>query len=107
MSPLSAKVQDKFNHMLTLSYNTFLLISQVFMITKDPNPRLEGPILPSPFDPEDYLVMLVYKNGSLAREVVLLTNTYITVFIVDSTLPYHNFSLLYLSQIIRNTQPFC
>lgn len=38
------------------------------MITKDLNPRLEGPVLPSPVDPEDYMVMLVYKNGSLARE---------------------------------------
>ncbi|KAI9106710.1 hypothetical protein K1719_022238 [Acacia pycnantha] len=42
----------------------------VFMIAKDPNPRLEGPILPSPVDPEDYMVMLVYKNGSLAREEI-------------------------------------
>ncbi|XP_028777811.1 xylulose kinase 2-like [Neltuma alba] len=40
----------------------------VFMITKDPNPRLEGPVLPSPVDSEGYMIMLVYKNGSLTRE---------------------------------------
>lgn len=38
------------------------------MITKDPNPGLEGHVFPSPVDAEAYMVMLVYKNGSLTRE---------------------------------------
>lgn len=38
------------------------------MITKDPNPGLEGHVFPSPVDAEGYMVMLVYKNGSLTRE---------------------------------------
>ncbi|KAF7830080.1 xylulose kinase 2 [Senna tora] len=42
----------------------------VFMITKDPNPGLEGHVFPSPVDSEGYMVMLVYKNGSLTREDV-------------------------------------
>ncbi|KAL5074027.1 hypothetical protein RYX36_013011 [Vicia faba] len=42
----------------------------VFMITKDPNPGLEGHVFPSPVDAEGYMVMLVYKNGSLTREDV-------------------------------------
>ncbi|XP_058785277.1 xylulose kinase 2 [Vicia villosa] len=42
----------------------------VFMITKDPNPGLEGHVFPSPVDGEGYMVMLVYKNGSLTREDV-------------------------------------
>jgi hypothetical protein len=44
------------------------------MITKDPNPGLEGHVFPSPVDAEGYMVMLCYKNGSLTREgsVILL-----------------------------------
>lgn len=42
----------------------------VFMITKDPNPGLEGHVFPNPVDAEGYMVMLVYKNGSLTREDV-------------------------------------
>ncbi|WJX42081.1 Xylulose kinase 2 [Trifolium repens] len=42
----------------------------VFMITKDPNPGLEGHVFPSPVDAEGYMVMLCYKNGSLTREDV-------------------------------------
>lgn len=42
----------------------------VFMITKDSNPGLEGHVFPSPVDAEGYMVMLVYKNGSLTREDV-------------------------------------
>lgn len=38
------------------------------MITRDPNPGLEGHVFPSPVDAEGYMVMLVYKNGSLTRE---------------------------------------
>ncbi|KAK7842033.1 xylulose kinase 2 [Quercus suber] len=40
----------------------------VFGITKEPQPRLEGHVFPNPVDPENYMVMLVYKNGSLTRE---------------------------------------
>lgn len=42
----------------------------VFGITKDPQPRLEGHVFPNPVDPESYMVMLCYKNGSLTREDV-------------------------------------
>nr|AFK38859.1 unknown [Lotus japonicus] len=42
----------------------------VFMITKDTNPGLEGHVFPNPVDAEGYMVMLVYKNGSLTREDV-------------------------------------
>ncbi|MED6207661.1 Xylulose kinase 2 [Stylosanthes scabra] len=42
----------------------------VFMITKDPNPGLEGHVFPNPVDAHGYMVMLVYKNGSLTREDV-------------------------------------
>ncbi|XP_038715532.1 xylulose kinase 2-like isoform X2 [Tripterygium wilfordii] len=40
----------------------------VFGITVDPHPRLEGHVFPNPVDPNNYMVMLVYKNGSLTRE---------------------------------------
>ncbi|KAK9270997.1 hypothetical protein L1049_026585 [Liquidambar formosana] len=42
----------------------------VFGITSDPQPRLEGHVFPNPVDTEGYMVMLVYKNGSLTREDV-------------------------------------
>ncbi|TYI28266.1 hypothetical protein ES332_A05G232500v1 [Gossypium tomentosum] len=42
----------------------------VFGITKDPQPGLEGHVFPNPVDIEGYMVMLVYKNGSLTREDV-------------------------------------
>eukprot|EP00268_Persea_americana_P003752 TRINITY_DN11144_c0_g1_i10.p1 TRINITY_DN11144_c0_g1~~TRINITY_DN11144_c0_g1_i10.p1 ORF type:complete len:562 (-),score=116.97 TRINITY_DN11144_c0_g1_i10:167-1852(-) len=42
----------------------------VFGITREPQPRLEGHVLPNPVDPNCYMVMLVYKNGSLTREDV-------------------------------------
>ncbi|QCE16013.1 xylulose kinase 2 [Vigna unguiculata] len=42
----------------------------VFMITENPNPGLEGHVFPNPVDAEGYMVMLVYKNGSLTREDV-------------------------------------
>ncbi|XP_059453586.1 xylulose kinase 2 [Corylus avellana] len=42
----------------------------VFGITREPQPRLEGHVFPNPVDPENYMVMLVYKNGSLTREDV-------------------------------------
>uniref|UniRef100_A0A7N1A6E3 Xylulose kinase n=1 Tax=Kalanchoe fedtschenkoi TaxID=63787 RepID=A0A7N1A6E3_KALFE len=42
----------------------------VFGITKELKPRLEGHVFPNPVDTESYMVMLVYKNGSLTREDV-------------------------------------
>ncbi|ERM98718.1 xylulose kinase [Amborella trichopoda] len=41
-----------------------------FGITKELRPGLEGHVLPNPVDPGCYMVMLVYKNGSLTREDV-------------------------------------
>jgi len=38
------------------------------MITENPNPGLEGHVFPNPVDAKGYMVMLVYKNGSLTRE---------------------------------------
>lgn len=48
--------------------STMFEIAQVFGITREPQPRLEGHVLPNPVDPKCYMVMLVYKNGSLTRE---------------------------------------
>ncbi|KAJ7550136.1 hypothetical protein O6H91_07G085200 [Diphasiastrum complanatum] len=42
----------------------------VFGITTNPLPGLEGHIFPNCVDPHSYMVMLVYKNGSLTREEV-------------------------------------
>ncbi|KAH9290635.1 hypothetical protein KI387_034752, partial [Taxus chinensis] len=42
----------------------------VFGITTEPHPGLEGHVLPNPVDPNNYMVMLVYKNGSLTREEI-------------------------------------
>lgn len=42
----------------------------VFGITDDPKPSLEGHVFPNPVDNNCYMVMLVYKNGSLTREDV-------------------------------------
>ncbi|PIA40919.1 hypothetical protein AQUCO_02300002v1 [Aquilegia coerulea] len=42
----------------------------VFGIASEPQPRLEGHVLPNPVDTTSYMVMLVYKNGSLTREDV-------------------------------------
>lgn len=42
----------------------------VFGITTDPKPSLEGHVFPNPVDTKGYMVMLVYKNGSLTREDV-------------------------------------
>lgn len=64
------------------------------MITEDPNPTLEGHVFPNPVDAEGYMVMLVYKNGSLTREgtVVVVCNYNIhpteTVFIISHFEPY-------------------
>ncbi|XP_011017022.1 PREDICTED: xylulose kinase [Populus euphratica] len=40
----------------------------VFGIASDPRPGLEEHISPGPVDAEGYLVLLVYKNGSLNQE---------------------------------------
>lgn len=40
----------------------------VFGLTKTPHPGLEGHVFPNPVDPESYMAMLCYKNGSLTRE---------------------------------------
>ncbi|XP_076902259.1 xylulose kinase 2-like [Bidens hawaiensis] len=40
----------------------------VFGITIEHKASLEGHVLPNPVDPESYMVMLCYKNGSLTRE---------------------------------------
>ncbi|XP_031481897.1 xylulose kinase 2 [Nymphaea colorata] len=60
---------------LTLSCPGELAISlgtsdTVFGITNDPLPRLEGHVLANPVDPNCYMIMLCYKNGSLTREDV-------------------------------------
>lgn len=60
---------------LTLSTPGDLAISlgtsdTVFGIATDPQPRLEGHVLPNPVDTEGYMIMLCYKNGSLTREDV-------------------------------------
>ncbi|KAG0629277.1 hypothetical protein M758_1G090400 [Ceratodon purpureus] len=40
----------------------------VFGLTKTPHPGLEGHVFPNPVDPDSYMAMLCYKNGSLTRE---------------------------------------
>ncbi|KAJ8762503.1 hypothetical protein K2173_007942 [Erythroxylum novogranatense] len=60
---------------LTLSIPGDLAISlgtsdTVFGIASEPQPRLEGHVFPNPVDTKGYMVMLCYKNGSLAREDV-------------------------------------
>ncbi|KAJ0788270.1 putative poly(A)-specific ribonuclease [Helianthus annuus] len=40
----------------------------VFGITMDHKPSLDGHVVPNPVDPESYMVMFCYKNGSLTRE---------------------------------------
>jgi len=57
---------------LTLS-STILLFEQVFGITNEPQPRLEGHVFPNPVDTSGYMVMLCYKNGSLTREGSMLS----------------------------------
>ncbi|KAF5208457.1 Xylulose kinase, partial [Thalictrum thalictroides] len=42
----------------------------VFGIASEPQPRLQGHVFPNPVDTTSYMVMLVYKNGSLTREDV-------------------------------------
>ncbi|KAK4352257.1 hypothetical protein RND71_027775 [Anisodus tanguticus] len=40
----------------------------VFGIATDHRPSLDGHVFPNPVDTESFMVMLVYKNGSLTRE---------------------------------------
>ncbi len=49
-------------------YNFPIVDAQVFGITEDPQPGLEGHVFPNPVDTKGYMVMLCYKNGSLTRE---------------------------------------
>ncbi|KAL0361201.1 UNVERIFIED_CONTAM: Xylulose kinase [Sesamum radiatum] len=41
---------------------------EVFGISNDHKPSLQGHTFPDPVDADNYMVMLVYKNGSLTRE---------------------------------------
>ncbi|XP_058080507.1 xylulose kinase 2-like [Magnolia sinica] len=66
---------DNPNSLAGLTLNTLgdLAISlgtsdTVFGVAIEPQPSLEGHVLPNPVDPTCYMVMLVYKNGSLTRE---------------------------------------
>ena len=65
------------------------------MITKDPHPGLEGHVFPSPVDPEGYMVMLVYQNGSLTREGIVF-NLYLLAY--QSSIAPCNWSPVDLSQ---------
>ncbi|CAM6109521.1 unnamed protein product [Calypogeia fissa] len=40
----------------------------VFGVSRDPRPGLNGHVFPNPVDPESYMCMLCYKNGSLTRQ---------------------------------------
>ncbi|XP_061443638.1 xylulose kinase isoform X3 [Rhineura floridana] len=42
----------------------------LFLWIKEPKPALEGHILCSPVDPQAYMALLCYKNGSLMREKI-------------------------------------
>lgn len=44
---------------------------QVFGVTYDSHPGLDGHVFPNPIDPNAYVAMLVHKNGSLSREGIL------------------------------------
>lgn len=50
----------------------------MFGISSEHKPSLDGHTFPNPVDTEDYMVMLVYKNGSLTREgTILMSGAYI------------------------------
>lgn len=58
---------------------------QVFGVTKDPHPGLEGHVFPNPVDPDSYMAMLVYKNGSLTREgKIVVLNSFVSILIGTS-----------------------
>ena len=46
---------------------------QVFGVTHDSHPGLDGHVFPNPVDPNTYVAMLVHKNGSLSREGTIHT----------------------------------
>lgn len=78
------KVIVEVNINMSLCNNTFLHMPQVFMISKDPKPGLEGHIFPNPVDTGSYMVMLVYKSGSLTREGTDLV-LYCVVYLLNPT----------------------
>ncbi|KAL2611285.1 hypothetical protein R1flu_022977 [Riccia fluitans] len=49
---------------------TILVVLQVFGVSTDPKPGVDGHVLPNPVDPNSYMFMLCYKNGSLTRREV-------------------------------------
>lgn len=51
-----------------------MAIIQVFGIATDHRPSLDGHVFPNPVDTKGFMVMLVYKNGSLTREGTLLVS---------------------------------
>lgn len=57
---------------VSTNLNDLLYVSmpaiQLFGITDDPQPGLEGHVFTNPVDIKGYMVMLCYKNGSLTRE---------------------------------------
>ncbi|KAL2611280.1 hypothetical protein R1flu_022972 [Riccia fluitans] len=44
--------------------------TKVFGVSTDPKPGVDGHVLPNPVDPNSYMFMLCYKNGSLTRREV-------------------------------------
>lgn len=54
---------------------------QVFGVANDHKPSLVGHTFPNPVDTESYMVMLVYKNGSLTREGMCVMKYCIIFFI--------------------------
>ncbi|KAK9134163.1 hypothetical protein Syun_013493 [Stephania yunnanensis] len=56
-------------HAVAGSIAPYFVNRSVFGISSEHVPRLEGHVFPNPVDTKGYMVMLVYKNGSLTREV--------------------------------------
>lgn len=67
-SKMCASIWSSFLHTKPLMA-LLMLFMQVFRIASDLQPGLEGHISPDPVDAEGYMVLLVYKNGSLTQEV--------------------------------------
>jgi len=57
---------------------------QVFGVTNDSHPGLDGHVFPNPIDPNTYVAMLVHKNGSLAREGIISSPVDIFLFWICS-----------------------
>ncbi|EFJ11671.1 hypothetical protein SELMODRAFT_125835 [Selaginella moellendorffii] len=54
---------------ISLGTSDTLVFFQVFGVTRNPQPGLEGHVFPNPVDVmNSYMAMLCYKNGSLTRE---------------------------------------